>query len=240
MGNRNQSGFRRAQLALLLVVFVLGAALIWYSLDTHPAIRSHIDVLNTRHPMNVLVAVQGTPLDPGFVGFIAKVKPNTRVLRVVPVPANVPVLVNHVHEPLYEAISDSPPSQAMTLVSRASGISIDHYFYLDSNDLFDLLDALYYHTPHWPTKRTPLTMLQILGYPSGRIQPNREIALLSEMINRLPLMSPIAAGSLLSIPRTALTNLSSYQLFLLANYVRGDQLQRGTMDRHISARRSHG
>lgn len=240
MGNRMQFGFRRAQVALMLFIFVLGGVLIWYSLNTHPAIRSHVDVLNTRRPMNVLVAVQGTPLYPGFVGFVANVKPNTRVLRVVPIPGNMTVTVNHVPEALYEAISVASPVQAMRLVSQASGVSIRHYFYLDANDLFDLLDALYYHTPHWPSHCTPLTMLQTLGYPSGRIQPKREITLLSEMVSRLPLMNPIAAGSLLSIPRTALTNLSSYQLFLLANYVRGDELQRGTIHRHHSARWSHG
>ncbi len=240
MGNRIQLGFRRAQLAVMLVIFVLGSVLIWVSINTHPAIRSHVDVLNTRRTMNVLVAVQGTPLDPGFVGFVANVKPNTRVLQVVPISGNLAVTVNHTSEPLYQAISDSSPSQALHLVSRASGVSLHYYFYLDTSDLLDLLDALYYHTPHWPSHRTPLTMLQILGYPSGRIQPRREITLLSEMVNRLPLMSPIAAGSLLSISRTAVTNLSSYQLFLLANYVRGDELQRGTIHRHHSARRSHG
>ncbi|PSR19961.1 MAG: hypothetical protein C7B45_17315 [Sulfobacillus acidophilus] len=240
MGNHIEFGFRRAQLVLMLLIFVVGGVLIWFSVNTHSAIRSHVDVLNTRRPMNVLVAVQGTPLDPGFVGFIANVKPNTRILRVVPIAGNRSVTVNHVSEPLYQAISDSKPAQVLPLVSRASGVSLHYYFFLDSSDLFDLLDALYYHTPHWPSQRTPLTMLKILGYPNGRIEPRREIVLLSEMVNRLPLMSPIAAGSLLSIPRTALTNLSSQQLFLLANYVRGDELQRGTISRHHSARRAHG
>jgi hypothetical protein len=75
-------------------------------------------------------------------------------------------------------------------------------------------------------------MLSVFGYPEGTVQPAKELHLIDKMIHRLPLISPIAAGALLQIPKTSVTNLTSYQLFLLANYVRGDQLVLGTLNAH--------
>ncbi|MCL5116033.1 MAG: hypothetical protein M1272_02665, partial [Firmicutes bacterium] len=145
-----KTGFRRAHLLLLLLVFLLGALFLWYSLDTHPELHSRVDVLNTSQPMNVLVSVQGTALDPGFLGFIAVVQPHTRVLNVIPVSGLREVTVNHASEPLYQAVSDSKPRTATRLVSEATGVPIDHYFYLTSSDLNLILQALYYHSPNWP------------------------------------------------------------------------------------------
>lgn len=224
----------------LLTIFVLGAAVIVYSLVTHSAVRSHVNVLNTRQPMNVLVGVKGTPLDPGFVGFVAEVKPGSDVLNVVPISGRIPVTVNQVKEPLYQAFSDESPKKAMKLVAQWSGAPIDHYFYLNIDSLDKVLNALYYHSPHWPKQRTPLTMLEILGYPGGRIQPKPELNLMRRIVNRLPLINPIAAASLLSIPNTAQTNLTKYELFLLANYVRGDELRLSSVHRHRTRRGSHG
>ena len=239
-GSISRIGFHRSQLILWLTTFVIGGAFIWYSATTHSAKLARIAVLDTKKPMNVLVAVQGTPLNPGFVGFVAEVRPRTQILGVVPISGRTQVVVDKSKEPLYSAVSDASPRQAMHLVSKATGLPIDHYFYLNQASLIKLVDALYYHSPHWPKRRTPLTMLTTLGYPSGRIQPHREMTLLRQMVNRVPTISPIAASSLLSIPRTSLTNLSKYQLFLLANYVRGDQLVQQSLPHPHSKGRSHG
>lgn len=227
-------------LIALLSLFLIGAGFIWYSLQTHPAVRSHIDVLNTRQPMNVLVGVQGTPLDPGFLGLIAVVKPNSRVLTVVPISGLTTVRIGSLQEPLYQAVSDVSAAKATQLVAGVAHIPINHYFYLTSNDLMLILNALYQHSPNWPSRLTPLTMLETLGYPSGRIETGKEMRLLRTMITQLPLINPIQASSLLAIPKTAVTNLTSYQLFLLANYVRGDQLHLGSVHHHTLRRRSHG
>jgi hypothetical protein len=240
LGGRGPIGISRRQLAALLAVFVLGAAFIVYSVRTHPTIQSHVNVLNTRQPMNVLVGVQGTPLYPGFVGFVAEVKPKSRVLNVVPISGKIMVRVQGAPEPLYRAVSDASPGLAMKLVSRASRVRINRYFYLDFGSLDILVSALYYDTPHWPKNQTPLTMLKILGYPGGRIQPKQEMALVREMIDRLPLVNPIKVPALFTIPNRSRTNLSRHQLFLLANYVRGDQLRRISLPAHHSKRGSHG
>lgn len=233
-------GFRRAQLIALLLVFFFGALFIWYALATHPAVRSRVQLLNTRRPMNVLVAVQGTPLDPGFVGFVAMVQPKSQVLNVVPISGLTEVVQGRQKEPLYQAFSDAGAPMAMRLASKATGMRIDHYFYLNADDLFLILNALYAHSPNWPKTQDPLTMLKTLGYPSGRIVPRQEMRLVREIVSRLPLINPIAASALLAIPKTSLTNLSSHQLFLLANYVRGDQLRRASVHQYSHNRRSHG
>lgn len=240
LGRYRDIGFSRLFLIALVAILTAGAAFIWYSVGTHPQIRSQVAVLNSRKPMNVLVGVQGTPLNPGFVGFVAEVRPNSQILQVVPISGRRPVHYNGSSHPLYEAVSEVTPNQAMHLVADSTRIPIDHYFYIDATNLYNLLDALYYHSPHWPTHETPLTMLKILGYPGNSIHSQREMELVREMLNRLPLVSPLAAASLLSIPRTSLTNLSRHQLFLLANYVRGDALKSGTLPGHRSHRRIHG
>lgn len=224
----------------MLAVLLLGAGFIVYSVGTHPAIQSHVNFLDARKRMNVLVGVQGTALDPGFVGFVAEIKPNSRVLNVIPIPGRLTLRVKGVSEPLYQAVSDMPPKVAAQAVAQAARIPIDHYFYLTFSSLNKVNRALYYDSPHWPRKFTPLTMLKILGYPGGRIHPQQEMELVREMINRLPLVSPLKASTLLSIPNTSVTNLSRYQLFLLANYVRGDQLVRVALPARRPQKRSHG
>mgnify|MGYP001770762765 CR=1 FL=1 len=234
-------GFRPWQLALLLLLAVLGALAIGISLKVHPEIQSHVDVLNPRQPMNVLVGIQGSPDRPVFIGLVAVVQPTTRTLTVVPVSGSIPVVADHQTEPLYEAVSGLPAKAATRLVSQATQIPIDHYFYITPKDLMLVLDALYYHSPGWPKTETPVVMLNILGYPSGRVAPRQQVAFIDHLVSQLPTISPIAAGSLLQIPKSSVTNLTSYQLFLLANYVRGDQLVPGNPQAyHHSVRRTHG
>lgn len=235
-----RNGFARMTVIVSLLVFVVGAIFIGYSQAIHPAAPSHVDVLNTTHPMNVLVGVQGTPLQPGFVGFVAVVKPHSRVLNVVPLSGMTPVTTAQGPEPLYQAISDTTSLNAMHLVSKASGMPIDHYFYVTGSDLSLVLNDLYYHTPNWPKADQPLTMFQTLGYPYGRTNPKEEMALLSKILNGLPLVSPLAASKLLAIPNNASTNLTTEQLFLLANYVRGDKLVETSASRYAHTRRTHG
>lgn len=229
--------FRRSHLVALLIIFVLGALGLWYASVTHPKIESRVDVLSTRQ-MNVLVAVHGTPLNPGFLGFVAAVKTNSHILKIEPVSGLIPVTVGRTRMPLYEAVSDLTPQQATKLVSKASGIPIGDYFYINGGDLTLVLNALYSHTPNWPKTDTPLIMLQGLGYPASPTNPKEQIRLVRLMANRLPSVTTMAALSLLSITKTASTNLSSDQIFLLGNYVRGDQLVQGLLTPHTQAHQS--
>lgn len=235
-------GFRRSHIIALLTVFLLGAGLMWYSLVTHPEVRSRVQVIDTAQSMNVLVGAKGNPLDPGFLGFVAHVNPNSRVLQVTPISAMTPVVVSGTKESLYQAVSDTSAKKATRLVSHAIGVPIDHYFYINGDDLMLVLDVLYNHVQNWPKTLPPLTMLQTLGYPSGQFNPKQEMKLVGLMVNRLPSLNPIAASSLLGITRTSATNLSSYELYLLAEYVRGDTLHRVPISHytHHHPRRTHG
>ncbi len=235
-----ESGFRRIEILLLLLLFLLGAFFVGYSLETRAPVASHVEVINTRKPMNVLVAVQGTPLYPGFLGFVAVVKPNSQILTVVPIPSEAPVRYNHTRMQLYQAVSDATPVAAMHLITRATHVPIDHYFYLNSDDLDAILQVLYSHSPHWPANRTPLTMLKTLGYPKGRTVPGQQMTLLRAIVNQLPTINPLYAGRLLAIPKTSVTNLTLNQLYVLGNYVRGDKLVQGSAKHYRHSRRKHG
>ncbi len=235
-----ESGFRRVEVLVLLLVFLAGALFVGYSLETRAPVASTVEVINIRKPMNVLVAVQGTPLYPGFLGFVAVVRPNSQILTVVPIPSEVPVRFNHSRMRLYQAVSDATAVQAMHLITRATHVPIDHYFYLNSADLDAILQVLYSHSPHWPANRTPLTMLKTLGYPKGRTVPSQQMRLLRTIVNQLPTINPLYAGALLGIPKTSVTNLTLNQLFVLGNYVRGDKLVQGSVTHYRHFRRKHG
>lgn len=234
-------GFRRSHIVALLSLFFVGAVLVWYSLVTHPAVRSRIQIVDIQQSMNVLVGVQGNALNPGFLGFVAHVNPNSRILKVTPISGMMPTVVNHQQEPLYEAISDSSAKQATGLVASATGIPIDHYFYINGTDLSLILTVLYDHSPGWPKTLSPLDMLQTLGYPNGATNPKQEMKLVGLMVNRLPTLNPAQASSLLGITRTSSTNLSFYELYLLAEYVRGDTLKQVPISSYTHhSRRAHG
>lgn len=239
--NREKIGFRPGHLWLMMGLALIGAVAIIVSLASHANIPNRVDVFNQRRPMKVLVGIKGDAQTPAFVGFIAVVGPQSRVLTVVPVSGQTPVHVAGQSLPLYQAVSTTSAERAAALVSQAVGEPVSHYFFITGSDLQLLLNALYLHSRGWPRSETPLTMLNILGYPSGRTAPAEEIRLLTEIVDRLPTVSPMAASALLSIPKTSVTNLTSYQLFLLANYVRGDTLAAGHLSRPAHTQgRGHG
>jgi hypothetical protein len=127
-------------------------------------------------------------------------------------------------------------------ISTATGVPIHHYFYLTTKDLLMVMNALYYHTDHqWPKDLTPTSMLASLGYPDGVASPPAQVQLLGQMVDTLPEVNPIAAGSLLGMTKNSSTNLTAYQIFTLGNYIRGDALALGTVSQlQHASRRSHG
>lgn len=234
-------GFRRLYLAIMLIIAVIGAVTIGLSYSSHAQVHSRGHILNRRRPMNVLVGIQGTPGHPSFLGLLAVIKPNSRVLSVVPISSEMMVRVDHVREPLYRAVSVLSPKRATALVARSSGMRIDRYFYLTPKDLNLVLSALYYHTHNWPIGETPSVMLAELGFPHGHVSSATEVALLSNMINDLPSINPLVASSLLVITKNSTTDLSNNELFLLANYVRNDKLVPAHVLKNAKPlRRKHG
>jgi hypothetical protein len=222
------------------IMAMTGALVITLSLLFHSRIPTRVSPIELREhqPSKILVGVRGTMTEPAFFGFLAIVNPKSQVLSVVPVSGKL--LVNGV--PLYVATAGKTAKEDAALVSRATGVPFHSYFFLTASDLTLVLNALYYHTGHWPTRDTPSTMLNNLGYPYGPSHGWNTVNLLSRIVQTLPSVSPIAASHLLGVTKTSVTNLTSYQLFLLANYIRGDNLQLGHMAdfRSYPARRHHG
>jgi hypothetical protein len=223
----------------MAIIAGLGAIVIGLSVVFHTRIPTRVSpiALNEHQPSKVLVAVEGKTDSPAFIGLLAVVDPHSDVLSVVPIKGTTKI-----HGmPLYLALNGTKPKAALALISAATGIPIHRYFFMTSSDLTMVLDALYYHTRHWPKTETPAVMASTLGYPYGQTHGWAAIHLLSKIISNLPGVSPIAASHLLRVTQNSETNLTASQLFLLANYIRGDRLQLGyTSQYRTPSRRHHG
>lgn len=228
----------------MLALASAGALIIGLSMVFHARVRTIVSpiVLNEHEPLKVLVAFRGTPGTPAFVGFLGIATLRSQVLTVIPIDGGTPVAgPTGTREPLYQAVSTETPAEATRTIEAATGLTIHHYFYLPASDLTTILDALYYHSRGWPKNERPLTMLATLGYPYGRINPQPEVHLLADVITGLPSVNPLAASSLLGMIKASRTNLTSYQMFQLANYVRGDRLTVGRLDQYRPrVRHPHG
>ncbi len=238
-------GFSKRQRWITGVMAGLGALFVGFSVIFHAHIHSRISTIaiNEKQPVNVLVAIRGNAKAPAFIGFMAIVKSNSQILTVIPLSGDVPAIsASGTHEPLYEAITGESPKVMTKTISVATGVPIHHYFYLSTKDLLLVMNALYYHTDHhWPKIVTPTAMLASLGYPDGSANPVGQVKLLGQIVDALPQVNPITAGSLLGLSKSSSTNLTAYQIFALANYVRGDILKLGTTSQlPHSSRRSHG
>ncbi len=237
---RNSEGFSTRQLWIMGVLAGVGALLIGLSLLFHTRIPTRVSpiTLHEHQPSKVLVAIKGTAASPAFLGFLAVVEPRSQVLTVVPI--NGESRIDGV--PLYLVVSGEDAKQAAVSIASVTGVPVHSYFFLTPADLGMVLNALYYHTNHWPSVKTPDAMLTTLGYPDGHSHGWATVKLLSQIVQGLPSVSPIAASRLLGVTKTSTTNLTSYQLFLLANYIRGDTLQLGYVRqfRAPATRRNHG
>lgn len=238
-------GFTPRQRWFTSVLAILGALFVVVSVAMHARIHSRVSTIaiNEKQPVKVLVGIRGTNTHPAFIGFLAVVKPNSQYLTVIPISGTTDVSgPNGKIAPLYTQMSQASPKAATRMVSQSIHVPINHYFYFSTNDLLLVMNALYYHSNgHWPKTLTPSAMLGTFGYPDGAANPADQVTLLSDIVNKLPEVNPIAAGELLGMAKTSRTNLSAYQVFSLANYIRGDALQLGTVKQlQHPARRTHG
>lgn len=229
--------FTRFQVWLMAIIAALGAVVIGLSVVFHTRIPTRVSpiALNEHQPSKVLIAVEGTAGAPAFIGLLAVVNPHSSFLSVVPI--NGTTKVNGI--PLYLAIAGTKPKVALRIISNATGIPIHHYFFMRAADLTLVLNALYYHTRHWPKTETPAVMAATLGYPYGQSHGWATIHLLTKIVSELPGVSPIAASHLLGVSQNSATNLTSSQLFLLAQYIRGETLQLGYPSQYRTPSRSH-
>ncbi len=238
-------GFTPRQRWFTSVLAILGAIFVVFSVALHARIHSRVSTIaiNQKQPVKVLVGIRGTNANPAFIGFLAVVKPNSQFLTVVPISASAEIKgPNGKSVPLYTQVSQDSPATATKMISQSIHVPIHHYFYLTTKDLLLVMNALYYHANgHWPKTLTPSAMLGTFGYPDGAANPKAQVVLLSEIVNKLPEVNTLAAGELLGMAKTSKTNLTAYQVFSLANYIRGDALQLGTIKQlQHPARRTHG
>ena len=238
-------GFTRRQRWITGILAILGAFFVALSVSLHTRIHSRISTIaiNEKQPVKVLVGIRGTTATPAFIGFLAVVKPNSQVLTVVPVSGSMLVMgPNGSMVPLYTTMGNDSPAVLTKMVSQATKVPIHHYFYFTTHDLVMVMNALYYHSDHhWPKLLTPSSMLATFGYPDGDASPRGQVNLLSQMITTLPQVNPLVAGELLAMAKNSSTNLTAYQVFSLANYIRGDAIKLGSLKLvRQAARRSHG
>lgn len=239
-------GFPKPALLAMVAMALLGGIAVALSLVFHSRIHTRYleETIRERQPHEVVVAAVGTPVAPGFVGFLVDVTNGVNQLTVTPLPGSglVSVALKQgdppVRLPLWQAVSEVPPATAARVIASAYHLSGSYYFLTSTQNLLTILDALANHATGGDQLGSVTSMLETLGYPDGTVHPARELQLLAAMIRTLPRLNPLVASSLLTVTKTSHTNLSGYQMFQLANVVRGDSFRLGQLP--AAVRSSHG
>jgi hypothetical protein len=202
----------------LLALAVGGAVWLGLSLARGPHNLAGLGV----EPRTVLVAVQGTAADPGFAGFLAFINPNSRLLTVSPVSAAWPLSAPG--DPLATDAAYVPASALARAVARDAHLHLSGYFIIRVDALSQVLAALAHNVPDWPRGLTPTRTLQTLGW-NGSARPDRALATFKAIIAGLPQLENSQNAVQRSVLTQSRTNLSLYQMFMLATYIRGDALR---------------
>lgn len=203
----------------LVAAVVIGAALLVLSV-VRP--NRGVDEL-AETPRVVLVAMSGTPDQPGFAGFLAILNPSSRVVKVVPVPGTLPVVT--AKDPLWSEAPRLAPKQIASVVGRDLHIPVSGYFIVDAPEAQAVLAALTASAPGWPPELTSDQLLRSLGWPYGVPGAQGQLKALEAIITGLPELPPSQNPVLNVALKASHTNLSLYQMFMLATYIRGDTLQ---------------
>ncbi|MCL8207028.1 MAG: hypothetical protein K6V97_03000 [Actinomycetia bacterium] len=174
-------------------------------------------------PRVVLVAMSGTPEQPGFAGFLAILNPASRVVKVVPVPGTLPVVAPS--DPLWSEAPRLTPRQIAAVVGRDLHIPVSGYFIVDAPEAQAVLSALAASAPGWPAHLTSDQLLRALGWPYGIPGAQGQLDALQAIITGLPELPPSQDPLLNVALKASHTNLSLYQMFMLATYIRGDTLE---------------
>jgi hypothetical protein len=172
-------------------------------------------------PRSVLVAVQGTPSDPGFTGFLAFINPDSRVLTIKPVNASWPYRAPG--DPLATDAAHVPAAALAAAVARDAHVKLSGYFVIRVDALQEVLRVLARQAPSWPPTLTPEKTLAAIGW-RGTANPRRALSAFKAIIAGLPELDTSQTTVERSVLAASRTNLSVYQVFMLATYIRGDAL----------------
>lgn len=211
-------------MASRLLFWVAGIVLVGAGILVLSVVRpNRVNVGLATNPRVVLVAVVGTPTNPGFSGFLAVLDPNSRNLTVAPVPGTLRGQKST--DPLWTVAASLPPSRLAHIIARDTHFRLSGYFVLDLSATNAVFQALASDTPGWPKRLTPDTTLTRLGWPSGKSNVSGELSTLQDIITYLPELPANQTALFHAVLKGSKTNLSLYQMFMLATYIRGDNLR---------------
>jgi hypothetical protein len=173
-------------------------------------------------PRTVLVAVQGNAAEPGFAGFLAHISPNSRIVTVTPVSGTLPGPAPT--DPLWSQAASMTAAQLAGTVAHDSGRVVSGYFVIQVATLQQMLTALSDYVPDWPKRLTPAATLRVIGW-GQKASPHRALYAMEAIIQGLPALEDSQNALQKSVLSASATNLSAYQMFMLATYIRGGTLR---------------
>ena len=203
-------------LGLLLLLGVLGALWLGLSLSrgTHGTGVAGV-------PRTVLVAIEGTPSEPGFTGFLVRINPNREILPVIAVAGT---LGGFRGATLNADGSSISAAQLVQSVTRDAGRPLSGYFVMPVTVVQAVFTMLAKNAPNWPRGVTPRAALRALGW-HARVRPKTVMRLFNALLNSLPQLESSQAHLQESVVGASQTNLSGLQLWDLGTYVRGVPLR---------------
>lgn len=234
---RPRAGFEPLRLGPRLLagigaIAIVGALLLGISIARPNHVPQAIS-----NPHAVLVAITGENGQPGFAGFLAIINPNSRNLSVVPIPGTL--MAGPGHTPLWVTANGTSPRQVTAAISRQIHQPITGYFVLDYQATEAVLNELDKGSPDWPKKLTPANTLALLGWPDGTPSQHGQFQALQAIITFLPELPSNQTNLFHLVLQGSKTNLSIYQMFMLATYIRGDNLVLVPLSRLSRAGRRH-
>lgn len=214
------AAFGRRLLVWLGVAALVGAVFLIRS----GAIPKPQTVAVTTKPQVMLFAILGSEQSttgPGLIAFLSVITPNARDLIVLPISGNTRTASG---ESLTQFAQQATPPEIAGEIARLAHAHINGYLMFDSDFAEQVLTLLWDNAQSWPVSLTPTQALEQLGWPRSR--PNRnQLGILQDIIGSVPELS-MGSQSLLAakVLETSQTDLSAYQMFLLATFVRGERL----------------
>lgn len=209
----------RRLLFWLAIAAVAGAAALWVSVS-RPNMAAASGSTSLRL---VLVAVVGETGQPGFAGFVAHIDPNGRDLGVIPVSGLLPA--QRPGDPLWTDAGLLSGPALLRAVRRDTHLNVQGYFLVNIGATEAVLQALNQDSPGWPKALAPDLVLKDLGWPYGQAARRHELLVLSDIVTYLPELASNQTPLLQTVLQGSETNLSTYEMFELATYIRGDTLQ---------------
>lgn len=206
-------------MAWLIIIAVVWALFI---MSAGAPQRSDPTVTGTPHV--ILIAARGGPnsaTGEGITAFLWVITPGARSVGIVPVPGNLRMPKGGT---LASVGSTAPAREIFTRVESWSHTKLYGYLVVDADTVQQALLDLWQNAPTWPSALPPSIALQDLGWPDSTSNPTVQLQLLQEIIQDIPELGDSQTALAGEMLQGARTNLSAYQMFILATYLRDQHL----------------